>query len=319
MATTQRKVSFFLMDFRKRIREDDVKENKVIYQNIKPDDLYKFMVELIDKTFVKTKNKTKVCKIKKNGDDIYIEVIEFTKNYSIFKIGHEKATNTYDIRDKNTYNSTEVPIKETESLEMYTYCYFDHSNYVCAIIDIYGAPMIASLRTMFSHFFIENYKDDDILVTCSSILTRDIIKELTKKDVISNVTAEVAIPQSKILDEYKFVDRNKFKGLQNVRTTTVTFNLVSERNKNLFADENQLLALFDNVKEKYKDNLKKFYVKAKDKDESMSEYNILEYRFTKHINLTSRDVNKLSQKDTVSALKKVYIKSVEEISNFMRG
>ena len=137
------------MDFRKRIREDDFKENKVISQSIKPDELYNFMVELIEKNFIDTKNKTKACKINKNGDDIYIEIIEFNKNYSVYKIGHEKATNAYDIRDKNTFNSAEVPIKETESLEMYTYCYFDHNNYVCAIIDIYGAPMIASLRTMF--------------------------------------------------------------------------------------------------------------------------------------------------------------------------
>lgn len=318
MATTKRNVSFFLMDFRKTIKDNDIKENKVIYQSINKDEVYTYLLELIDKSFVETKNKKKVCKINMNSDDIYIEVVEFTKKYSVFKIGHEKATNTYDIRDKKTYISTEVPIKDHESLEMYTYCFFDHSNYVCAIIDVYGAPTVAAFRTLFSHFFYENYENEGILVTCSSILTRDIIKELTKKDVISNVTAEIAIPQSKILDEYAYVDRNEFKGLQNVKTTTVTFNLVSQRNKNLFVDENQLLKLFENMKEKHKENLKKFYVKAKNKGESMSEYNILEYRFTKHINLTKKDVNKLSQDDIVSALKNVYTKSVKEISEFIR-
>lgn len=318
MATSKRKVSFYLMNFRKTIKEIEGIENKAIHKDIKSEELYPCLVEMIEKSFIETKNKTKACKISMSGDDVYIELIEFTKEYSVFKIGHEKATNTYDIINKNTYDSAEVPINDNESLEMYTYCIFDHNNFVCAIIDIYGAPMLASLRTMFSRFFIENYKDDEIFVSYSSILTRDIIKQLTVKEVISNVTAEIAIPQSRILDEFSYVERNHFKNLQNVKTTTVTFNLVSERGKNLFVDDNQLMLMFENAKEKFGDSLKKFCVKARDNDEPMDQYNLLEHRFTRRINLTNDDVNKLSQKDIVSALKNVYTRNLSDINNFIR-
>ena len=317
---SKRKVFFFKFDFRKsniitKDGEEVVQHNYLDSKELKP-----YIDRMIDEYFKKIADGKHAKAIDFHSDRNVIETVGYKKenSYIIFKIGHEKATNTVGIRDNDTLELTDVPLKENQNLEMYTYCLFDFRNSVCAIIQVYGAPTVAVLRNTFESFFDEYYKELTMFITVGSILTDNILEVVTGKDVISNVTATVEIPPHKVLDDIVYIDRKKFGDLQNMKSTQITFSLKGKRNANMFKKPNQLQLMIEKLREKYGNDFKRFSVRAKDQGEEMQDYNILEYCLTKSVSLSGDNEESFDEKGIVKALKGVYTTNVKEIENYIR-
>lgn len=317
----KRKVFFFKFDFRR----SDIKTNKsgeevVQHSFLGSDELKPYVDRMIDEYFIEIADGKYAKAIEFHSDRNVIETVNYRKedSYIIFKIGHEKATNTVGIRDNDTLELTDVPLKENQNLEMFTYCLFDLKKSVCAIVQVYGAPTVAVLRNTFKNFFDEYYKELKMFITVGSILTDNILDVVTGKDIISNVTATVEIPQHKILDEIVYIDRDKFGDLQNMKSTQLTFSLVGKRNANMFKKPNQLRLIIEKLSEKYGDGFKKLSVRARNQGEEMQDYNMLEYCLTKSVSLSGEDTDSFDEKRIVKALKGVYTTSIAEIENYIR-
>lgn len=319
MPNIQRKVHFFRMSFRESvIVTKESKEEVVQYKYLDSENMVQYFEEMYNDYFENVDNGRKAKSIHTSAGDVVIEIVEHTEKYGVFKIGHQKTANTVGLRNYKTLSFSNVPMKEEEDLEMYTYCYMDYSNFVCAIISVYGAPTISALTNMFRNYFSSEYKEKVMYITADSILSTETIEMLSNKEVITNVTATIALPQEKILDQYVYLNRKEFGTLHDVKSSEITLNIVGKRNSNLFYQPNQLVKVFNQMQDIYDKNLKSFSVKAKNKDEKMETYNVLNYKFTRSISLSSEDSSKFTEKEIVKNLKHAYTSSISEIEMFIR-
>ncbi len=317
---SKRKVYFFRFDFRKSDIITKNGEEVVKYNYLQSSELKPYIDRMIQEYFKKLSEGKYAIAIDFHSDENVIETVDYNKDdsYIVFKIGHEKATNTVGIRNKETLELSDVPLKKNQNLEMFTYCLFDFKNLVCAIVQVYGAPTVAVLRNTFKKFFDEYYNELKMFITAGSILTDNIIDVVTGKDIISNVTATIEIPQHKVLDEIVFIDREKFGDLQNMKSTQLTFSLIGKRNANMFKKPSQLKLIIEKLSEKYGEHFKKLSVRAKNINEEMQDYNMLEYCLTKSVSLSGKNEDLLDEKDIVKALKGVYTTSISEIEEYIR-
>ncbi len=319
MSNIKRKVHFFKMNFRESvIVTKESKEEVVQYKYLDSQDMEQYFEEICDNYFEEIDNDRKAKSIHTSYGDVVVEIVENTKKFAVYKIGHQKTSNTVGLRNYETLAFSDVPMKDNENLEMYTYCYMDYSNFVCAIISVYGAPTISALTNMFRNYFSSEHKEKVMYITADSILSTETIEMLSNKEVITNVTATISLPQEKILDQYVELNRKEFGALHDVKNSEITFNIVGKRNSNLFYQPNQLVKIFNQMQDIYDDDLKSFFVKAKDKNEKMETYNVLNYKFTRSILLSSEDNSIFTEKEIVKNLKHAYTSSINEIEKFIR-
>ena len=220
------------------------------------------------------------------ASDYVIEIIDYSNHRAFIKIGQQNPSNTVALRDMTTLETEEVPMKESQSLELYTFFLIDFETCIVSYIGINGAPKVSAIRTLFNEF-LEN---DRTFANLAAIMTDDILQILVSENIISKVSITVATPEDSILS-YIGVNENSFDSLRNVKTSTATYNLVAQKNKSVFNNSSDLGIWFASIMEKFGGNVKKISANAKDHHEKSQTYDLLQYNFTKTVVL-SDDNNK---------------------------
>ena len=253
MAPVQRKVSFYYLS-----------------QERTGDDRKKYEADLpkIEANFQYIYNKMNVLsnghhaeKIEYNNINFVVEVIQYnTANHRAFvSIGYQNHANTTALRDQSTLELSAVPMAPSQKLELFTYCLIDFSTGVVSHISLTSAPRVGTLKAMFDHYLLKEFKTSSSL---SAIMSSDII-DMIKNKRASKITVSVAVPNDEILRNRINVGRDAFDRLQNIKKAGYTYTLSAKRLRNIFnspADVGEVVAA---IKEEHGDELQALKVNAK--------------------------------------------------------
>lgn len=297
----KRKVSFYKLSLEQ--------DNKIL-DNDKMEKYFKIIYD----SMTDIGNGNKAASVKALNKQVVIEVIDFKDNFAFIKIGQQNAANTVGLRDTTTLKTEIVPMTDTQKLELFTYCIIDFTTGIISYISINGAPRVSALKYLFKDF-LDGYK---IKAELDSILTNDILEQIVHKDIIGKMLISVAVPPDKILAESWCLDRETFDNFRNFKRATLQYNIVADRNKNLFGNSLKLLRLFTSIKETFGHDLKKVSVTAKNNNEKMQTYNLMEYNFSKTVDLYGDNGDSLTELTFYKALKNTYEISKNELSEYMR-
>lgn len=242
------------------------------------------------------------------------EVMNFEEHRAFIKIGQQNPSNTVALRDRETLETSDVPMSESQLLELFTFCLIDFLTGIVSYIGINGAPRISAIRNLFDQNLLQEEK---ISTSLAAIMTNDILQILVHKNIISKVSVSVAVPEDQILSDIGLNAEN-FDAIRNVKTKIATYKIVGKRNKNLFSSSNKLAELIGAIKLKHGDNLKGLSANAKDADEKSQSYDLLQYNFTKTVVLGQDDEGLLSLDNFKDALVRTYDQYKEELLRYSR-
>lgn len=213
----------------------------------------------------------------------YYDFIIFNKTEMFLKIGKVNMNNAIEIRDKDTFKSGPINIKENQQLNTILYFYMDFNTCIATICSSEGIGYGTAIKKL----LMDKYKKDITNVIFANILTKDIIKRIMEKDIIGNIEFSYAVPSDEIWSSIN-LNRDVFNDIQNKKSMQMTCKLCIERNKSAFDDRNQVKMLFNDITSKYK-LLKSFYIDAKNKGEKIEHFNLLEYRYKDKIEYDEHD------------------------------
>lgn len=243
-----------------------------------------------------------------------IEVISYEEHRAFIKIGQQNPSNTVALRDRTTLETESVPMRESQLLELYTFCLIDFETGIVSYIGINGAPRISAVRNLFDQGID---RGENVSPHLAAIMTNDILDVLVKKHIISKLSVTVAVPEDQILSDIG-LDRESFDSIRNIKTKMVTYKLVGRRNKNIFSSSGKLAELIASIKMKYGDNLKGLNANAKDQGEKSQSYDLMQYNFTKTVVLGKEDSGLLIDDDFKEALLQTYTRYKDELLKYCR-
>lgn len=293
-------------------RESDTRSNREdIYLNREEiEEKFRF---ICDEKAICLKNGKKAINVSSSSGDYVLEIVNYENKRAFIKIGQQNPSNTVALRDRTTLETEAVPMRETQLLELFTFCLIDFETCVLSYIGINGAPRISAIK----NFFDKHLVKEEIYTSIATIMTDDILNTLINKNIISKISLTVAIPEDKILSDIG-VPENTFDSLMNVKTLTETYNIVAMRNRNIFKSSSILGEWMAVLKEKYGNRLTKMSATAKDKNEYAQTYDLLSYNFTKKVVLCEGENKKPNLEDYHKALEVTYDTYRSEIIRYIR-
>lgn len=311
MASKTRKVSFYRLSLEKKIMTS---KNGFQVKPLSDFEVEEYFTKICIEKMQDIANGHKAMNIAVSSSQYVIEVISHEEHCAFIKIGQQNPSNTVALRDRTTLETENVPMKENQLLELYTFCLIDFETGIVSYIGINGAPKISAVRNLFEQGVKQEEK---VSVHLAAIMTNDILQVLVKKQIISKLSVTVAVPEDQILSDIG-LDRESFDSVRNVKTRMVTYKLVGQRNKNIFSSSNKLAELIASIKLKYGDNLKGLSANAKDFNEKSQPYDLLQYNFTKTVVLGKDDCGLLTLDDFKEALVQTYTLYKNELLQYSR-
>lgn len=312
MASKTRKVSFYRLSLEKRVLTSGLKAGQV--KQLSNTDIEAFFQKVYAEKMHKLRDGHRAIDLSVSSSEYVIEIISFADHRAFIKIGQQNPANTVALRDRTTLETENVPMTESQLLELYTFCLIDFETGIVSYIGINGAPRISAIRTLFEQAAKEGEK---VTAHLAAIMTKDILDVLVRKHIISKISVTVAIPVDQILSDMG-LDRSSFDDIRNIRTRTATYKIVGRRNKNIFSSSGKLAELIASIKMKYGDNLKGLSANARDEDEKSQAYDLLQYNFTKTVILGNADSALLTLDDFREALVQTYDTYKEELLRYSR-
>lgn len=311
-----RTVSFYRLSV--EVEEDIPQIRQARRRSYEPQDVEALFVRIRRENMRQLHSGTYASNVRTTSNQYYVENLSYFDHKAFFRIGQPNPTNAVGLRDNVTLESSDVPMTDTQSLELYTYCLIDFLTLIVSYIGVSGAPKISALKELFNLPFTPR---DHTNAWISSIMTRDIINEIVRKDMITSFDISVSVPCDEILSEVYGLNPQEFDNLQNVKRGIKKISVVATRNRNIFEHkERGLNSMFTSVRERFGDRLRTVKVKAKDADEEIQVYDLLSYNITKKVNLNEElDHNQLTVEMFVNALENTYNANREELVMYARN
>lgn len=313
MSNIKRKVSFYRLSIAKYV--ENHAQRKTTREFLSNEDIEKVFENIIKNCMYELNDKHYAKEVRTSSNKYIIEIINYNNHMVFAKIGMQNDSNTVALRDQNTLESEKVQMRESQLLELYTYFLIDFKTGILAYIGINGAPKISAIQSLFNSYYTDTDKYETTICT---IMTRDVLKTLTKKGTISKIQLSVAVPSDGMISEVLGPSPSAYDEMWNIKTSTITYKIVAPRNRNIFSSSDKLGELMDKVKAIYGDKLKEFRVNAKDGGEDTQTYDLLEYNFTKTVSLGDGDYSKLSEEEFKVALTAIYESNKEELLEYIR-
>ena len=310
MNRRSRKISFYRISLEEHgyiKRRNTTRINEL--SNSKTEELFNEVYNQM--TILKNEHRARnVCTI---NNDYVIEAYEYSNHILVARIGQQNTADTVALRDYETLESEDVPMSANQLLELYTFFIIDFETGILSYIGLNGAPKLSAIKQLFDDVL----SDRCIVAKLSVIMTDDVLGLLTRKDTISKITLSVAIPDDEILSEVVGLSKKHFDLLGNVKTKTATIKLVANKNKNVLKSSNELGTFIERIKEKYGDSVQHINVNAKNNDEKTQTYDLMNYNFTKKVEIGRNDSG-FSQNELIEVLKTTYTTSKQELIRYSK-
>lgn len=240
-----------------------------------------------------------------------IEFIDHDDKYIYARIGRAKDLFTVQLRNPNTLEPSRLDIGPDKQLEIFTYLLIDRTNYIISYLREQSAPSIQRLTCLIDN----NFQDENLFGEISSIAIDDAIPLLKRKDIIGTINYKMSIPSDEKLNiDTLGLSEKQYDMLDNLKTVDIEIKLVAERNKDIMRDKNKIGEFFSDIIS----FAKGIRVKAKNKDEYMQTYNIVDSPLTKRMKFDfDRNANNI-ENEIKHKLKKLYISNKDEIIRLIR-
>lgn len=250
----------------------------------------------------------------KINEKYVVEVLKYVNHMAFLIIGVENSSNVVSLRNSESLESEQIPMKDGQMLEVFTYCLFDFETCIITYICLNGMTSLSALRDLFSDI------DATIVANLVPIVTKDVLKKIvSKKDIVSKFTVKLAIPCDKMLSSELGLPMDKFDNLQNIKSQTVTLQISAKRNTSLFSTGNRCVDFFNNLISKMKNcDLRKLSVTAKNTDESTHDYDVFLEKFSKTLILEKEDLDTYQSEDFFEQLNKVYSETKNDLLAYIR-
>ena len=260
------------------------------------------------------KNEHRARNVRTSSNDYVIETYEYDNHILVAKIGQQNTADTVALRDSKTLESEGVAMSANQLLELYTFFMIDFETGILSYIGLNGAPKLSAIKQLFDDVLSEK----SISTRLSVIMTDDILEILTKKETISKITLSVAIPDDRILSEVVGLSKKDFDLLGNLRTKTVTYKLVANKNKNILKSSYALGTFVDGIKNSFGDSIEHININAKNRDEDTQTYDLMQYNFTKKVSI-SRKASRFSESDLIEILKNTYTTNKHDLLRYIKN
>lgn len=298
----KRKVEYYLLDIK----------NETDEKNILPKEAFTFVYnnKLKDLGYYNEK----AIEIKGHSNDYVAHVMKVDHDFAYIKIGRQHPSNTVELRNVSTLKADKVEMDPNQKLEIYTFCLLDLSTGIVSYMSMNGAPRVTVLRELFLKYD-ENGKKP--IVSLAAIITPDIIKRISEKKTISSIEYTIAMPPDHVLSEQIGVSEKTFDKLQNIRTASTTLSLKAEKGKTLFKTSYDFERAVSGIMGKFGDALRKLVVRAKNQDEGMQPFNLMEHAYTQTVEI-KQNADMITDNDLMGILKDEYKKCKEELTKYIR-
>lgn len=313
MANKKRNVSFYRLSLEKQTLV--LESNTVQVRELSNVEIEDCFVKIYNNNMRLLTNGNRAVDVDSPSSNYVMEIIDYSAHKVFIKIGQQNPANTVALRDRTTLETEDVPMTETQLLELYTFCLIDFETGIVSYIGINGAPRISAIRSLFDKFLIT---DSQIYSKLAAIMTNDILQTLVRKNIISKLSVTVSVPTDDVLSDHIGLNRHDFDSLRNVKTRTITYKLVGRRNKNMFESSGKLAEVIAAIKTKHGSNLKKLSANAKNHGENSQTYDLLQYNFTKTVVLGDENTNYFTFDDFKTALENAYNTYKEELVRYSR-
>lgn len=311
MRKRTRKISFYCISLEQQeyIKKRNTTRITVVSKS-KSEELFN---EVYNKMNV-LKNEHRARNVRTSSNDYVIETYEYDNHILVAKIGQQNTADTVALRDSKTLESEGVAMSANQLLELYTFFMIDFETGILSYIGLNGAPKLSAIKQLFDDVLSEK----SISTRLSVIMTDDILEILTKKETISKITLSVAIPDDRILSEVVGLSKKDFDLLGNLRTKTVTYKLVANKNKNILKSSYALGTFVDGIKNRFGDSIEHININAKNRDEDTQTYDLMQYNFTKKVSI-SRKASRFSESDLIEILKNTYTTNKHDLLRYIKN
>ena len=210
-------------------------------------------------------------------DRYMIEYIEMTENNMFVRIGKETPENIIGKRNHDTGKLASIELDQRETIEAYTYLYVDFENCIMSFLNLSGAPS----RTIFEKYL--NSINQTVRFDCVPITTNKILEKIINKSILGTIEYSYCTPKENVLKDIPGVTDNVLDSF-NIQKGIVSVSLAPPRKKTIAKQKNlqNLLRFKDDLEQKHGDDLKKITINARDEDEAMVTYNLLDYKFNSY-------------------------------------
>lgn len=289
--------------FQRRISTGTKKKAGVLTKLYQPDRVIKTLFDDI----LANKLTNSCYEIKHDGTEYTFEVLNYDDDYIFGKIGKYKDIMNIQIRDRKTYIPAQIQKTSNQDLEVFTYLLIDRHNYVISYLKEQSAPPIHAFSSIIDNIFGQS---KSYYGEVASVMIDDAIPILKKKDQIGSISYKVSVPSSEKMDLDRLgLSEKEFEMLQNQKSVEFEIKLVAERNKSAVEDPSNL----DKVLSKIMGRTKKVRVKAKNNDEYMQTYNIVDSIVTKREKFDFDTNSNNIESEIYAKLKITYAGNKEEI------
>ena len=147
MASKTRKVSFYRLSLEKQTLLPGTLTVRVTQLN--NNEIEDYFRKICNEKMQVLSDNHKAINITTSNGHYVIEVISFEEHRAFLKIGQQNPANTVALRDRTTLETENVPMRENQLLELYTFCLIDFESGIVSYIGINGAPKISAVRNLF--------------------------------------------------------------------------------------------------------------------------------------------------------------------------
>lgn len=307
----KKNIYFYKMDiYKKNLKPDNTLEQ--IFQSERK--IYKVLNDIYrNKTKTKTQNGSFV--LEKGNNQVTFDFIDFNKDYVLARLGRVSDKNAIQIRNTVTYIPKGINTSTNEEIEVYTYFLLDFNTGIISFISSMYAPSILKLKNLECIYDLKNFK-----FNIYPIVNKEAIKDVMKKQYVTKFDVEVAVPTDEILDlegiglsmkEYINVKELKYQRIG------VTMKTVKPTG-NVFKDKKKIKHLVNKIIGSNAE-VKKITVDAKNDDENIKLYNLIEHKIIEKTDFESSVKNpEKYQKEVVQQLKKAYNENEESLKKYCK-
>lgn len=242
-------------------------------------------------------------------DRYMIEYIESNENDMFIRVGKETPENVIGKRDHDTGNLTNIELNKKETIEAYTYLYIDFENSVMSFLSLPSAPN----RIVFEKYL--NSIDEDVSFECNPIVTSEILEKIINKSILGTIQYRYCPPAGEVLKDIPGVTDGVLDSL-NISKTTISVSLSPPKKKSVAKKLKELLRLKDDLEQIHGEDLKGMTLNARDEEEEMISYNLLDYKFNSYTYINM--IYTLNENDFKDIILKSYSEQKEALSIYVK-
>lgn len=138
MVSKTRKVSFYRLSLEKQTLLPGTRTVRVTQlNNSEIEDCFR---EIYNEKMQVLSDNHKAINITASNGHYVIEAISFEEHRAFLKIGQQNPSNTVALRDRTALETENVPMRESQLLELYTFCLIDFESGIVSYMELTGLP-----------------------------------------------------------------------------------------------------------------------------------------------------------------------------------